>query len=143
VKSTEPPPKEATVSVPGASEFEPHFQKMRVQLMTRWPTSNVSVMLGHMARTGLISRLPEWDIMNAGELPRLILDRLKDEAYQRELWVTIVLMRSNRTGCHLGNPRVEAQMATGLAIMDYIHEICPRLAYDDLLVRRAHDGSGY
>lgn len=139
-KSIVPPPKEVTESAKEASEsdggpYEAQFQRMRDQIMTRWPTSSVAVVFGGLARQGIISSLPDWDIQNAGDLSGIILDRLKDEAYLRELWIVIVMMRNNRRGNRLGNPRVEATMVTGLAIMDYISEVCPRLTYEGVVDR--------
>ena len=149
-KSTDPPPMEVMGSEKEASEsdggpYEPQFQRVRDQILMRWPVSQIAVILGSLARQGLISPLPNWDIQNTSDVPGIILDRLKDEAYLRELWLTIVMMRTNRRGNHLGNPRVEIAMATGLAIMDYVSEICPRLTYQGVLDEREErvvDGPG-
>ena len=149
-KSTDPPPMEVMGSEKEASEsdggpYEPQFQRVSDLILTRWPTSRIAVILGSLARQGLISRLPDWDIENTSDVPGVILDRLKDKAYLRELWLTIVMMRNNRRGNHLGNPQVEVAMATGLAIMDYVSEICPRLTYQGVLderQERVDDGPG-
>jgi len=108
------------------------------QLRRRWPVSQVTVVLGAMARTGVLSPLANWDINNTGEVPGLILSRLLKEEYLRELWTTVICLNNNQRGNHLGNPRSEAFLMTSLAIMDYLQEICPRRSYQKVFT----DGNG-
>jgi len=90
------------------------------------------MVIGLLSRSGVVSQLPDWDIDNTGAVTEIILNRLQNEAYLRSLWTVICLMKTSPRGNHLGNPMTEASMATGLAVMDFVNERCPRPSYNDL-----------
>jgi len=125
---------EAKASDTGLSvrPFEKQFQSMQDQIRRRWPKNNVAQVIGQLSRSGVVSQLPDWDIDNAGAVTEIILNRLQNEAYLRSLWNVVCLMKTSKRGNHLGNPMVEATMATGLAVMDFVNERCPRPNYHDL-----------
>jgi len=88
--------------------------------------------MGGMDRSGVIATVHDWDIKNKGDVIDIILDRLKNEAYLRQLWIQILGMKRKARSCSLGNPVNEARMATGLAVIDYLNEIFPRQTFREL-----------
>lgn len=102
--------------------------------MRRWPKGNVGGVMGAMDRSGLIATLHDWDITNTGDVLDIIRGRLRNEVYLRQLWSQVVFMKHKGRSGAIGNPMREAQMVTGLAVMDYLNEICPRLTYSDVIL---------